>query len=153
MKKQIYTKKAPQPVGNYSQALLIDPFLFISGQIAVDPETGKLAGPGINEQVIRVMANVQAILNEAGMSMKDVIKTTLYLTDLGHFEIVNEIYGSYFAEPMPVRDTIETSRLPKNSQLELSVIAYRGMETNKSWNKFISLVPGLSERYWRSALS
>jgi 2-iminobutanoate/2-iminopropanoate deaminase len=125
MKKSIHTKKAPQPVGCYSQALLTGNFLFVSGQLAIMPATGELVGPDIKEQTTQVLENTKAILTEAGMTMNDVVKSTLYLADIDHFAAVNEIYGRYFADPMPARETIEASRLPKDSGIELSVIAYK----------------------------
>lgn len=125
MKKSIHTEQAPQPLGFYSQALLTGNFLFVSGQIAVMPATGELVGPDIKGQTIRVMENTKAILTEAGLTMNDVVKSTLYLADINHLAAVNEIYGDYFANPMPARETIEASRLPKESGIELSVIAYK----------------------------
>ncbi len=125
MKERIYTEQAPQPVGCYSQALLAGNFLFVSGQIAIVPETGELVGPGIEEQTLQVMENTKAILAEAGMSLNDVVKSTLYLTNMGHLAVVNEVYGRYFADPMPARETIEAVRLPLGSLIELGVIAYQ----------------------------
>ena len=125
MKKNIHTKQAPQPVGCYSQALLTGDFLFVSGQLAIIPATGELVSPDIKEQTIQAMENTKAILTEAGMTLNDVVKSTLYLADINHFAAVNEIYGRYFADPMPARETIEASRLPKDSGIELSVIAYK----------------------------
>jgi 2-iminobutanoate/2-iminopropanoate deaminase len=125
MKKSIHTDQAPQPVGCYSQALLTGNFLFVSGQIAITPTTGELVGPDIKEQTIQVMENTKAILTEAGMTLNDVVKSTLYLADIDHFAAVNEIYGRYFADPAPTRETIEAPRLPKDSGIELSVIAYK----------------------------
>jgi len=125
MKKSIHTEQAPQPVGCYSQALLTGSFLFVSGQLAIMPATGELVGPDIKEQTTRVLENTKAILTEAGMTLNDVVKSTLYLADIDHLAAVNEIYGRYFANPMPARETIEAARLPKDSGIELSVIAYK----------------------------
>jgi len=125
MKKSIHTNQAPQPVGCYSQALLAGNFLFVSGQIAIIPATGELVSPDIKVQTIQVLENTKAILAEAGMTMNDVVKSTLYLVDINHFAAVNEIYGGYFADPMPARETIEAPKLPKGSGIELSVIAYK----------------------------
>jgi 2-iminobutanoate/2-iminopropanoate deaminase len=123
MKKSRHTKQAPQQVGYYSQALLTGNFLFVS--IAIMPATGQLVGPDIKEQTTQVLANTKAILTEAGMTLNDVVKSTLYIADINHLAAVNEIYGSYFANPMPARETIEVSRLSKDSGIELSVIAYK----------------------------
>ena len=125
MKKSIYTEHAPHPLGCYSQALLAGNFLLVSGQIAVIPATGELVGPDIKEQTTRVLENIKAILSEAGMTLNDVVKSTLYLADINHLAVVNEIYGRYFADPLPAREAIEASRLPKDSGIELSVIAYK----------------------------
>jgi len=125
MKKSIQTEQAPQPIGCYSQALLTGNFLFVSGQIAIMPATGELISPDIKEQTTRILENTKAILTKAGMTMNDVVKTTLYLADINHLATVNEIYGGYFAGPMPARETIEAPRLPKDSGIELSFIAYK----------------------------
>ena len=125
MKKSIHTEQAPQPVVRYSQALLTGNFLFVSGQLAIMPATGEMVGPDIKKQITQVLENTKAILIEAGMTMNDVVKSTLYQADIDHLAAVNEIYGRYFADPMPARETIEAPKLPKGSGIELSVIAYK----------------------------
>src|SRR5580704_15040914 len=99
MKKSIHTKQAPQRAGYYSQALLTGNFLFVSGQIAIMPATGQLVSPDIKEQTTQVLENTKAILTEAGMTLNDVVKSTLYIADINHLAVINEIYGSYFANP------------------------------------------------------
>ena len=125
MKKIIHTEQAPQPLGCYSQALLTGDFLFVSGQLAIIATTGELVGPDIKEQTTQALENTKAILTEAGMTMDDVVKSTLYLADINRLAAINEIYGRFFADPMPARETIEAPRLPRDSGIELSVIAYK----------------------------
>jgi 2-iminobutanoate/2-iminopropanoate deaminase len=123
MKKIIHTIKAPNPVGPYSQAVLTENMLFTSGQIGIDPSTGKLIADDIQLQARQVMQNLEAILKEAGMDFTNVIKTTIFMTDLSNFGLVNEIYGSYFKENPPARETAQAVKLPLNAGLEISLIA------------------------------
>jgi 2-iminobutanoate/2-iminopropanoate deaminase len=124
MKKIIYTKNAPEPVGPYSQAVITNGILFTSGQIGIDPGTGKLVEGGIQEQARQVMKNLKAILEAAGLNFDHVVKSTIFLTDITNFKFVNEIYGSYFNENPPARETAQACKLPLGAELEISVVAY-----------------------------
>ena len=124
MKKIIYTKKAPDPVGPYSQAILVNSTLYISGQVAINPETGKIEKSNIENETLQVMKNLEAILNEVGFDFKNVIKSTIFLSDMNNFNAVNKIYGSFFSvEDAPARVTVEVSRLPKDVNVEIDMIA------------------------------
>ncbi|MCI0448439.1 MAG: RidA family protein [Chlorobi bacterium] len=125
MKKIITTEKAPKPVGPYSQAVSAVGFLFISGQIPINPATGNIAAEGIKEQTRQVMENLKAILNASEMDFTSVVKSTLFIKDMGKFSDVNEVYGSYFSAEPPARETIEVSRLPKDADIEISMIAFK----------------------------
>ena len=120
----ISTPKAPAAIGPYSQAIRSGAFLFISGQIPIDPESGEMIQGDAGEQAERVLKNLQAILEAAGMGLEHVVKTTLYLKSLGNFEKVNSIYKRYFPNNPPARSTIEVSGLPKNAEIEIEAIAY-----------------------------
>jgi len=125
-KRIIQTKQAAAPVGPYNQAIAAQgEMIFVSGQVALDANTGSLVGEGdIITQTKQVMANVEAILREAGVGWENVVKTTIYLTDLSYFSTVNEIYGSYFnSETAPARACVEVSRLPKGALVEVECIA------------------------------
>ena len=119
----IYTEEAPKPIGPYSQAVKYENFVFLSGQIALDPKTNELVGTDAAEQTKIIMENIGSILKEAGLSFNHIIKTTIYLKDLNDFEKVNQVYGSYFTEHKPARSTVEVSRLPKGALVEIEVIA------------------------------
>ncbi len=123
MKTVISTSNAPAAIGPYSQAIRIGNFLFISGQIPLDPGSGELIKGDVEEQTGRVLKNLKAILEAAGMGLEDVVKTTLYLKNLGHFEKVNTIYKKYFVSNPPARSTVEVSRLPKDVEVEIEAIA------------------------------
>ena len=124
MKKIINSKEAPKPVGPYNQAVLIDGTLYLSGQIALDPKTMEMDNISIENETIRVLNNINAVLREAGYDFNDIIKTTIFLTNMGDFAVVNEIYGKRFSkESAPARETVEVSGLPKNAKIEISVIA------------------------------
>ena len=126
MKKKISTDKAPQAIGPYSQAIEANGFVFVSGQIPIDPKTGSLVGGGIREQVKQVMENGKAVLAAAGCGMVHVVKTTIYLRNIGDFAAVNEVYGAYFPAEPPARATVEVSRLPKEAEVEIDFIAVKG---------------------------
>ncbi|MHB8846571.1 MAG: RidA family protein [Nitrospirota bacterium] len=126
MKKIIKTNEAPQAIGPYSQAIEANGFVFVSGQIPLDPKTGNLAAGDIREQAKRVMENGKAVLAAAGCGMDRVVKTTIYLKSMGDFAVVNEVYGSYFPSDPPARATVEVSRLPKDASLEIDFIAVKG---------------------------
>jgi 2-iminobutanoate/2-iminopropanoate deaminase len=123
MKEEIFTNLAPKPIGPYSQAIRIGDFIFLSGQIPINPETGEIIKGDIETQTEQVMSNVKAVLKEAGMDFSNVIKTTIYLTDLQHFSKVNEIYERYVEKPYPARSTVEVKGLPKGALVEIEVIA------------------------------
>jgi 2-iminobutanoate/2-iminopropanoate deaminase len=125
MKTIIHTKAAPSPIGPYNQAVMAGNMLFVSGQIAINPESGALQLNTIEEETHQVMKNIKAILIEAGMDMENVVKTGIFLLDMNNFSIVNEIYGSYFASNYPARETVQVARLPKDVNVEISVIAIK----------------------------
>jgi 2-iminobutanoate/2-iminopropanoate deaminase len=132
MKKIINTANAPAPIGPYNQAVLSGDMLFISGQIALIPGTSELSNSDIAAEANQVMKNLQAILAEAGMEFSNVVKTTIFLSDMGLFTQVNEIYGSYFTSDLPTgqagypaRETVAVKGLPKNVNVEISMIASR----------------------------
>ena len=121
----VRTDKAPAPFKGapYSQALVVGEFVFVSGQIAIDPSTNTFAGGTIGEQTTRVFANLAAILAEAGTSLDRAVRTTVYLADLDDFEAMNEVYASHVGQPPPARTTFEVSRLPAGALIEIDVIA------------------------------
>jgi 2-iminobutanoate/2-iminopropanoate deaminase len=123
MKKIITTTNAPAPIGPYSQAVQAGNFLFVSGQVAINPENGELNLVNIEEETHQVMRNLKAVLLEAGLSFDNVVKSTIFLSDMGTFAQVNEIYGQYFTADFPARETVQVSVLPKNVNVEISVIA------------------------------
>ena len=124
MKEIVYTKNAPDPVGPYSQAILTNNTLFISGQVALDPNNGDMINSSIEEETIQVMNNLKAILNEVGFDFSNVIKSTIYLSDMNNFSKVNEVYGSFFNKDyVPSRVTVEVSGLPKDANVEIDMIA------------------------------
>ncbi|HQY11866.1 MAG TPA: RidA family protein [Ferruginibacter sp.] len=123
MKKIINTPDAPAPIGPYNQAVQTGDMLFISGQIALIPGTGEMANADISAETRQVMKNLQAILTAAGMHFGNVVKTTIFLSDMGLFASVNEIYGSYFESDFPARETVAVKGLPKNVNVEISMIA------------------------------
>lgn len=121
--KEIFTKNAPEAIGPYSQAIVAGDFLYASGAIPINPETGEIV-EGIEKQTAQVMENLQAILKEAGASFSNVVKFTIYLQSMDDFAKVNEVYGSYLKKPYPARATIEVSRLPKDVLIEIDAVAY-----------------------------
>ena len=123
MKKTISTKNAPAAIGPYSQATVLNGFVFVSGQIPLDPGTGELVEGGIAEQTARVMENLKAVLAAAGSSLEKVAKTTIYLKDMREFATVNDVYGRYFPVDPPARATVEVARLPKDVRVEIDCIA------------------------------
>jgi 2-iminobutanoate/2-iminopropanoate deaminase len=123
MKEVIETKNAPQAIGPYSQARMFGGYLFTSGQIAIDPQTGEVVAGGIEAQATQVMENLKQVLLAAGMSFDDVLKTTVFITDMDNFAAVNAIYGRYFTGKLPARSCVEVSKLPKGVLVEIEVIA------------------------------
>ena len=122
-KKIINTPNAPAPIGPYNQAVQVDNMLFISGQIALKPGTSELANADIIEETHQVMKNLRSILSEGGMDFNAVVKTTIFLSDMELFGQVNEVYGKYFNENFPARETVAVKGLPKNANVEISMIA------------------------------
>ncbi|MGP1485845.1 MAG: RidA family protein [Campylobacter sp.] len=122
MKKVISTPNAPQAIGPYSQAIVANKMVFVSGQLGVKPD-GEFAGFDVASQTRQSLQNLQAILNEAGCLLDDVVKTTIFLADIGDFSTVNEIYASYFKGDYPARSTIAVKNLPKNALVEIEVVA------------------------------
>lgn len=122
-KKSIRTEEAPAAVGPYSQAVRHGRMLFCSGQIGIDPATGELVPGGIEAEVRQVLLNIAAVLAAAGVTTDAVVKTTIYLADLGDFRLVNEIYAAFFAEPFPARATVGVKELPLGARVEMDAIA------------------------------
>ncbi|WPV00173.1 RidA family protein [Mucilaginibacter sp. cycad4] len=125
MKTIINTNNAPAPIGPYSQATLAGGFLFVSGQIPIDPLSGEIISSDIKAETTQVMENIKAILTEAGLAFDNIVKTSIFLTDLQNFAQVNEVYGTYFTADFPARETIQVSALPKGVNVEISVIAVK----------------------------
>jgi 2-iminobutanoate/2-iminopropanoate deaminase len=123
MRHAVSTPAAPAAIGPYSQAVKAGDFLFLSGQIPLDPATGQLVAGGIEAQTRQVFANIGAILGAAGLSFDEVISATVYVADMNDFAKVNEIYATYFSAPAPARATVQVARLPKDSLVEIQVIA------------------------------
>lgn len=123
--KVISTENAPAAIGPYSQALDIGSAVFVSGQIPVNPATGEMA-PDVRAQAAQSLANLKSILSEAGLGMENVIKTTVFLSDLNDFAEVNEVYASFFSEPYPARSCVQVAAIPKGAKLEIECIAVRG---------------------------
>ena len=123
MKQEIYSNKAPEPIGPYSQCIKHGNLIFISGQIAINRETNKIISNNILDETKMVMENLKYILEKCNCSFKNVVKCSIFLSDLNLFDDVNKVYSKYFSEPYPARETIEVSKLPKNVNLEISAIA------------------------------
>ncbi len=123
MRKVISTDKAPAAIGPYSQAIRTDHYLFISGQLPIDPATGELVGGSVMDQTYRALQNVLAILHAAGCSPSSVVKTTVYLQNLDDFTAMNEVYAAVFSKNQPARACVEVSRLPKNALVEIEAVA------------------------------
>lgn len=123
MKEIITSPRAPKAAGPYSTAVRQNGFVFLSGQIPLNPETGQLVTGSIEEQTARVIENLQAVLEAAGLTLSDVVKTTVFLKDMGHFGRMNETYGKYFGPNPPARSTVEVARLPRDVQVEIEAIA------------------------------
>jgi 2-iminobutanoate/2-iminopropanoate deaminase len=126
-KQAVSTKAAPAAIGPYSQAVRIGGFLYTSGQVALDPASGVLVTGGVAEQTVRVIENLKAVLAAGGASLAQVVKTTVFLKNIGDFATMNEVYGRYFAAEdviAPARSTVEVARLPKDALVEIEVIAY-----------------------------
>ena len=124
MKKIITSKNAPSPIGPYNQAVIANGFMYISGQVGMNPKTGKIIKESISDETEQVMKNLSSILNEASISFENVVKTTIFLSDMNDFSLVNEVYGKYFEEDTaPARETVQVSKLPLGVNVEISMIA------------------------------
>lgn len=124
--KQISTQNAPAAIGPYSQAIEVNGFVYASGQLPIDPATGAFPEGGVKEQTRQSILNVKAILGEAGLALSNVVKTTVYLADMGDFAAMNEVYSQFFAQPFPARSAIAVKTLPKGALVEVEVVAARG---------------------------
>ena len=124
MKEVVATPNAPAAIGPYSQAIKANGLLFVSGQIALDPKTGEFAAADVKLQTERVLENLKAILEASGVSLNHVVKTTVYLKDMGEFTAMNEVYARYFTAAPPARSTIQAARLPKDALVEIDVVAF-----------------------------
>jgi 2-iminobutanoate/2-iminopropanoate deaminase len=126
MKQIIDTKKAPAAIGPYSQAVVYNDIIYTSGQIAINPETGKLLEGAFSDRVKQVFSNLSAILDASGSRFENVLKVTIYLTDLSKFQILNEIYAKYFVINPPARATVQVAALPLGTDVEIDMIAFKG---------------------------
>jgi len=123
MRDVVLTDHGPKPIGPYSQAIRVNGFLYVSGQVALDPKTGELVGKTIQEQTERVLENVKSIVEAAGTKMAHLVKTTVFLKDMNDFAAMNEVYARYFPSAPPARSTVQVARLPKDALVEIEVIA------------------------------
>jgi 2-iminobutanoate/2-iminopropanoate deaminase len=123
MRDAVATERAPGAIGPYSQAIRAGGLLFVSGQVALDPDTGRIVEGDIAAQTERVMQNLEAILSSAGASLQSVVRTTVYLADMNEFAAMNEVYGHFFDTPAPARSTVQVSRLPRDARIEIDAIA------------------------------
>ena len=123
MKKVISTPKAPAAIGPYSQAIQVGNLIYTSGQIPIDPATGQLVEGGVKEQARQSLSNIQAILQEAGLTMTSVVKTTVFMADMADFAEMNSVYAEFFTEPYPARSAVAVKTLPKNALVEIEVVA------------------------------
>ena len=126
MRKVISTEHAPAAIGPYSQAIHAGSFVFTAGQLAIDPSTGKLVEGDISAQIRQVMQNLQAVLAAAGLTFADVVKSTVFVQDLGDFATVNKVYGEYFPVDPPARSTVQVAKLPLGGLVEIEMVAYAG---------------------------
>ena len=125
LKKVIATDQAPKAIGPYSQAILVDGTLYLAGQIALDPSSGKLVEGGIEVQTHRVMQNLNAVLNAAGYQFDDVVQTQVFLSNLNHYKAMNSVYATYFDERPPARAVVEAARIPRDALVEIMMVAQR----------------------------
>lgn len=123
MRETVLTDKSPKPIGPYSQAIRANGFLYVSGQVALDPKTGELVGAVVGQQTQRTLENIRGILEAAGSNLHHVVKTTVFLKDMNDFAAMNEAYAKYFPSAPPARSTVQVARLPKDALVEIEVIA------------------------------
>lgn len=121
----VNSKKAPAPIGPYSQAVMVDNTLYVSGQIAIDAESGDLITSNIEVETEQVMSNLGYILSEAGLDFTNVVKCSIFVSDMNNFQLINAVYGKYFLQNPPARETVEVSKLPKGVNVEISCIAIK----------------------------
>jgi len=122
-KKVIFTERAPKPIGPYSQAIRAENFIFLSGQIPIDPSTGEMIRGDIRQQTRQVLENMKGVLESQGLGMQDVVKVNIFLKDMGNFNEMNEVYATYFSSSPPARSTVEVAKLPRNAEIEIEAIA------------------------------
>ena len=123
MKEIIQTDNAPKPIGPYSQAIRAGNFIFLSGQIPIDPKTGELVKGDIRQQTQQVLENIRGVLESQGLGMQDMVKANIFLRDMGNFNQMNEVYATYFSSNPPARSTVEVGKLPRNADIEIEAIA------------------------------
>jgi 2-iminobutanoate/2-iminopropanoate deaminase len=124
MREAIATASAPAAIGPYSQAVRVGPWLFLAGQVGLDPGSGQLVGPDVEAQTHQVLRNLSAVLEAAGGSLADVVRTTVFLADLSDFAAMNGVYGGYFQAPAPARATVQVAALPRQARVEIDAVAY-----------------------------
>ncbi len=122
-KRVIFTERAPKPIGPYSQAIRAGNFIFLSGQIPIDPKTEELVKGDIRQQTQQVLENIKGVLESQGLGMEDVVKVNIFLKDMGNFNQMNEVYATYFSASPPARSTVEVAKLPRNAEIEIEAIA------------------------------
>ena len=122
-KRVVQTEKAPKAIGPYSQAIQAGDFLFLSGQVPLDPKTGELVKGDIRQQTEQVLENIKGVLESQKLGLEDVVKVTIFLKNIGNFNQVNEVYGAYFPSSAPARSTVEVARLPRNAEIEIEAVA------------------------------
>ncbi|HEY9401326.1 MAG TPA: RidA family protein [Pyrinomonadaceae bacterium] len=127
----VATEAAPQAIGPYSQAIILGDFVFTSGQIPIDPQTGVFVEGGIAEQTEQVLRNLAEVLRAAGTGLEAVVKTTVFLADMNDFAAMNEVYGRYFSNEPPARSTVQATRLPRDARVEIDVIAVKTVTSDK----------------------
>ena len=137
MKDIIATDRAPQAIGPYSQAVRAGSLVFASGQIPIDPATGEFVAGGIAEQTEQVLRNLTAVFEAAGVGLKQVVKTTVFLADMDDFAVMNEVYGRFFAQQPPARATVQAARLPRDARVEIEAIAVRDSETGSDSGRMV----------------
>lgn len=125
MKNIIKTELCPKAIGPYSQAIVVDGFLITSGQIGINPENGEISQGDIKTQTLQALENIKNLITASGYSINDVVKSTIFLTDMGSFSLVNELYGKYFTETIPARSCVQVAALPKGALIEIEVIAHK----------------------------
>lgn len=127
MKKAIHTNNAPAALGPYSQAIDIGDFVYLSGQVPINPANGNVESDNITEQTKQVLTNITEVLKEANLTIENVVKTTVFLKDMNDFGAMNEVYATYFKQPYPARSAVQVGKLPKDVRVEIEVIAYRNI--------------------------